>query len=249
VIEKLVGDKSWVEEKPATGPGTAPASPEPKRKAPHDGFDKGKGKQKVARTAEDGETGVVSTLKSRPKSQPPAKSYALHPPGYDGYPTLAEITNEINRRGVLQKGLLPQNAVSQLLDVMVYDDKLVKIVTTAEMDAPAKTMFRTVKNPAQIIAAAKLEKRLQSDDEGTRKAAMREKELEDIGEGGITEVPCLRCPVFDFCEEGGPVNPRTCVYFDDWFQKLEELRLKDEKPCERRSSGMGNGMWCPPGPT
>jgi DNA-directed RNA polymerase III subunit RPC6 len=103
----------------------------------------------------------------------------------------------------------------------------VKITTTAGVDGSSKTMFRTVKNPAQILAAAKLEKRLQSEDEGIRKAAMREKELEDIGEGGITEVPCLRCPVFDFCEEGGPVNPTTCVYFDDWFQKLEELRLKD----------------------
>jgi DNA-directed RNA polymerase III subunit RPC6 len=231
VIEKLIGDKSWVEEKPAPGPGPdehlAPSSPEPKRKAPHDGFDKGKGKQKIARTVDAGDIGLVPTLKSRPKPQPPVKSYVLHPPGYEGYPTLAEITNEINRRGVLQKGLLPQNAVSQLLEVMVYDDKLVKIVTIADIDAPSKTMFRTVKNPAQILAAAKLEQRLQSEDEGIRKAAMREKELEDIGEGGITEVPCLRCPVFDFCEEGGPVNPTTCVYFDDWFQKLEELRLKD----------------------
>jgi DNA-directed RNA polymerase III subunit RPC6 len=231
VIEKLVGDKSWVEEKPAPSPGfaerMAPSSPESKRKAPHDGFDKVKGKQKVARTAEDSDTGLLPAVKSRPKVQAPAKSYIPHPPGYQGYPTLAEITNEINRAGVLHKGLLPPNAISQLLEVMVYDDKLVKIVTTADMDAPSKTMFRTVKNPAQILAAAKLEKRLQSEDDGIRKAAMREKELEDIGEGGITEVPCLRCPVFDFCEEGGPVNATTCVYFDDWFQKLEELRLKD----------------------
>jgi DNA-directed RNA polymerase III subunit RPC6 len=231
VIEKLIGDKSWVEEKPAPSPGPvehmAPSSPDPKRKAPHDGFDQGKGKQKVARTTEESDSGVISTAKSRTKSQTPAKSYALHPPGYQSYPTLAEITDEINRKGLMKKGLLPQNAVSQLLEVMVYDDKLVKIVTTADMDTPSRIMFRTVKNPAQILTAAKLEQRLQSQDEGTRKAAMREKELEDIGEGGITEVPCMRCPVFDFCEEGGPVNPTTCVYFDDWFQKLEELRLKD----------------------
>lgn len=231
VIEKLVGDKSWVEERPALSPGpterTGPYTTESKRKTPHDGFDKGKGKQKVARTAEDNDSGVLSIPKSKAKPQTPAKSYVLHPPGYQGYPTLAEITNEINRKGLLQKGLLPQNAVSQLLEVMVYDDKLVKIVTTADMGAPSKTMFRTVKNPAQILATAKLEQRLQNPDEGIRKAAVREKELEDIGEGGITEVPCLRCPVFDFCEEGGPVNPTTCVYFDDWFQKLEELQLQE----------------------
>jgi len=230
VIEKLVGDKSWVEEKPAQGATTAErttsSSPHQKRKAPSDSFE-GKGKGKMHRVSEIDDAGVLPAPKSRSKPQAPMKSYVLHPPGYEGYPTLSEITNEINRRGVLQKGLLPQNAVSQLLEVMVYDDKLVKITTTAGIDGSSKTMYRTVKNPAQILAAAKLEKRLQSEDEGIRKAAMREKELEDIGEGGITEVPCLRCPVFDFCEEGGPVSPTTCVYFDDWFQKLEELRLKD----------------------
>ena len=220
VVEKLVGDKSWVEEDTLV-----PPSPGQKRKAPSDGFEE-KSKQKMARTAEDGDTGGPSVVKSKPKPST-VKFYVLHPPGYEGYPTVAEITNEINHRGVLQKGLLPQSAISQLLQVMVYDDILVKLVTTADINAPPKTMFRTVKNPAQILAAAKLENRLQSQDEGIRKAAMREKELEDIGEGGITEVPCLRCPVFDFCEEGGPVNPATCVYFDDWFQKLEELRLKD----------------------
>lgn len=35
---------------------------------------------------------------------------------------------------------------------------------------------------------------------------------------GLTEAPCGRCPVFDFCEEGGPVNARTCEYFQDWLQ-------------------------------
>ena len=223
VIEKLVGDKSWVAEDVAAYPTGQ------KRKAPSDGFEGAgdrNGKEKVARMLETDDIGALPAPKSRSKLSM-AKSYFLHPPGFEGYPTAAEITHEINRRGILAKGLLPQNAVDQLLEVMVYDDKLVKLVTTADIDAPPKTMFRSVKNPAQILAAAKLESRLQNEDEGIRKAAMREKELEDIGEGGITEVPCLRCPVFDFCEEGGPVNPTTCVYFDDWFQKLDELRLKN----------------------
>ena len=36
-------------------------------------------------------------------------------------------------------------------------------------------------------------------------------------ENGLTEAPCGRCPVFDLCEEGGPVNARTCTYFQDWL--------------------------------
>jgi DNA-directed RNA polymerase III subunit RPC6 len=35
---------------------------------------------------------------------------------------------------------------------------------------------------------------------------------------GLVESPCGRCPVFDLCEEGGPVNARTCTYFQDWLQ-------------------------------
>ena len=37
-------------------------------------------------------------------------------------------------------------------------------------------------------------------------------------ESGLTESPCGRCPVFDICEEEGPINARTCEYFQDWLQ-------------------------------
>lgn len=33
----------------------------------------------------------------------------------------------------------------------------------------------------------------------------------------LTEAPCGRCPVFDLCEEGGPVGPSNCEYFTDWL--------------------------------
>ncbi len=33
----------------------------------------------------------------------------------------------------------------------------------------------------------------------------------------FAEVPCGRCPVFNLCEEGGPVAPSNCEYFNDWF--------------------------------
>ncbi|KAG9248485.1 RNA polymerase Rpc34 [Calycina marina] len=34
----------------------------------------------------------------------------------------------------------------------------------------------------------------------------------------LTEAPCGRCPVFDLCEEGGPVGPSNCKYFQDWLE-------------------------------
>ena len=37
-------------------------------------------------------------------------------------------------------------------------------------------------------------------------------------ENGLTESPCGRCPVFEICEEDGPVNARTCHYFQEWVE-------------------------------
>jgi DNA-directed RNA polymerase III subunit RPC6 len=34
---------------------------------------------------------------------------------------------------------------------------------------------------------------------------------------GWSESPCALCPSFDFCKDGGPVNPRECVYYGDWL--------------------------------
>lgn len=31
------------------------------------------------------------------------------------------------------------------------------------------------------------------------------------------EAPCVRCPQFDFCEEGGPVNAAGCEYLKQWL--------------------------------
>ncbi|PWN54354.1 hypothetical protein IE53DRAFT_376567 [Violaceomyces palustris] len=42
---------------------------------------------------------------------------------------------------------------------------------------------------------------------------------------GWTEVPCGQCPVFDFCDETGPVNAETCQYFGG---KEDELGRKRE---------------------
>ena len=36
-------------------------------------------------------------------------------------------------------------------------------------------------------------------------------------ENALTEAPCGKCPVFDLCEESGPVNAKTCEYFQDWL--------------------------------
>ena len=34
---------------------------------------------------------------------------------------------------------------------------------------------------------------------------------------GWTQAPCGNCPVFDFCKDKGPVNPKECHYFEGWL--------------------------------
>lgn len=40
---------------------------------------------------------------------------------------------------------------------------------------------------------------------------------EDAIQNVLTEAPCGQCPVFDLCEEGGPVGPSNCEYFNNWL--------------------------------
>jgi DNA-directed RNA polymerase III subunit RPC6 len=39
---------------------------------------------------------------------------------------------------------------------------------------------------------------------------------------GWSEAPCGRCPVFDFCKEGGPVGPSECEYYGEWLKKAAD---------------------------
>lgn len=38
---------------------------------------------------------------------------------------------------------------------------------------------------------------------------------------GWVETPCGHCPVFNFCETGGPVNAESCVYLRDWVYRCK----------------------------
>lgn len=220
-IEAWVSLKSWVQVDP----------PEPiagqKRKVPSDGFDiKGKGK---ARAMPDSNP---EDDRPRQRTKP---EFIPYPSGYLGYPTVHDITHAMNQQRVITT-ILPVNAISQLVEVMVLDDKLIKrqreptpgnIAEEQEAeDSPDKkvTMYRQLTKPDVLFRKSATQKRAAK---GNVKAA-REIELEDIGLGGSTEVPCLRCPVFDICEDGGPVNAKTCTYWDDFWRKMEEADEEDQ---------------------
>jgi len=234
-IENIVSKRSWKE---AVGQvdGSSQSESAQKRKAPQDGFD-GKGKGKAKSSKIDDHQPRSQSPESRPpkpKSKPATqKFYEPQNAGYQGYLTAKEISDTVNKMRFVNTSL-PQNAIEQLLEVMVYDDRLYKLFRPPrDGEAPDAanghvTMFKSYLNHEQIVAKHKLGLKLKDRDYLTRKSAYRLQELEDIGSGGSTEMPCLRCPVLHLCEDGGPVNVESCGYFDDWFKKMDEADRETE---------------------
>lgn len=114
-----------------------------------------------------------------------------YPPGYQGYPTLNELTLHVENSG-LTNTVLSAEEILQLLDVLCFDKKIERV----KVSRTEKEAYKAVDRSAPYI-----------EDDPLKGPS-----------NGLTEAPCGRCPVFDLCEEGGPVAPSNCEYFKDWFR-------------------------------
>lgn len=112
--------------------------------------------------------------------------YLPLPAGYQGYPTLHELTLHVETTGVTPT-TLTKDEISQLLDVLCFDKKIEKVVA-----GPDGVAYKALR---KLVG-----------------------DIEDETVNGLTEAPCGRCPVFDLCEEGGPVGPSNCEYFKAWLE-------------------------------
>ncbi|KAJ9616532.1 34-kDa subunit of RNA polymerase III (C) [Cladophialophora chaetospira] len=247
VIESYVSKNSWQEEVLEDYEESVSGQ---KRKRPADGFDDhGNDRVKVTK-AVDSQNKIKAV-----RHQGSARSYKPFEPGYKGYPTLRDITRYITDVKVTASAL-PQNAIAQLLQVMVYDDRLFKLSRPAQnseladdFDKNTVTMYRCFKKPLELIEQRSLAKRKMSPDEKIRLSAYRHEELEALGPGGASEVPCMRCPVFDICGTGGPVNAVTCKYFTEWYDNIEVAdreKKSKERDKEKVDKGKGKEKELPP---
>ncbi|KAL8904871.1 MAG: hypothetical protein Q9207_002994 [Kuettlingeria erythrocarpa] len=123
------------------------------------------------------------------------------PPGYTGYPTIPEITQAINHSG-LSPVTMKEAEMKQLLDVLVWDGRIERNRFTGG--------YKAVKRAALEVMNKPRSSRGNGDGEATEDGLP--------GRSALTEAPCGRCPVLAFCEEGGPVNARTCEYFAEWLE-------------------------------
>jgi DNA-directed RNA polymerase III subunit RPC6 len=111
--------------------------------------------------------------------------YLPMPAHYQQYPVLDELTVWVEKSGLLKQTLTAAE-LQQVLDVMVFDDKI-ETVNNGSAEGPA---YRAV-----------------------RKSMINEDDRGSV----LNEAPCGRCPVFELCEEGGPVGPSNCEYFTEWL--------------------------------
>ncbi|CAK7566243.1 MAG: 34-kDa subunit of RNA polymerase III (C) [Sporothrix epigloea] len=136
------------------------------------------------------------------------------PAGYTGYPTVRRIAELIEQSGVAMNTTLGESDIQQLVDLLVYDGLLepVRLPGSHETGYRALNVSR-IQEPSSNSGANGADNPEQS--KTTPKGAPPPLN------NGLTESPCGLCPVFDLCEDGGPVSPANCVYFSRWLG-LEE---------------------------
>lgn len=162
-----------------------------------------------------------------------------YPAGYKGFPTASEILNWIDAEGFIQNKDITLADINMLLDVLVYDGKIERM-GTRKVD-PALLWTNGSAQPAGVVDGMDVDDE-DDEDEGYSKKRKAKKSApeapqhdgvedmyrwvkrphdEDVENGpgnGFSEAPCSRCPVFRLCEEGGPVDARSCEYFSQWLE-------------------------------
>lgn len=164
-----------------------------------------------------------------------------YPAGYKGFPTSSEILNWIDAEGFIQNKDITLQDMNMLLDVLVYDGKIERMgrrkvdpalqwsgsgkgASTAvdmdmddedEDDLPAKKR-KTKKGAATAVQEAPQGDGMEDMYRWVKRP--HDEDLEDGPGNGFSEAPCSRCPVFKLCEEGGPVDARSCEYFGQWLE-------------------------------
>lgn len=130
------------------------------------------------------------------------KTFIPYPMNYKGYPSVEDITREVNESGITPVQL-HSDSVIQLLQMLCFDKKLVSL--------SEGQFYKSVKNP-NIILANQARK---PNGEGGDPAP-----LDLLGKNGMTESPCGPCPNFKLCSPGAAISPETCEYFDPWKEKV-----------------------------
>lgn len=151
-----------------------------------------------------------------PTPQKFRKGWLPLPAGFKGYPTVTDIAQHIHRSGVTKNTTLTKDDVQQLVDILVYDG-VVEAITVGKRKG--YRAGRIAKQSHQSLAKRVKKEREYGgiEDEGGVDLLEKHQIGADRPLNGLVEAPCGKCPVFDLCEDGGPVSASNCVYFKTWL--------------------------------
>ncbi|KAK0391915.1 hypothetical protein NLU13_1413 [Sarocladium strictum] len=167
-------------------------------KMPQKGVLKGSAPEKgKKRDARDMDEPPSKAVKISTGSIPRKDTLLPLPAGYTGYPTVRDIARLLSSSGITNNTILSEEDVKKLVDVLVWDN-LIEPVRVA-----GRTGYRVSRVAKQSVESW---------------AGREDSDGPQIYTSPYTEAPCGRCPVFDLCEEGGPVGPSNCVYFQKWLE-------------------------------
>ncbi|KAF7547841.1 hypothetical protein G7046_g8882 [Stylonectria norvegica] len=141
-------------------------------------------------------------VKTSAAATPAPKKDALLPlpAGYTAYPTVREIARFISTSGVATNTVLTEIDVKNLINVLVWDNLLEPIKVAG------KVGYRICRIARQSAESWSMRDDVTGESGGPEPFV-----------SPLTEAPCGRCPVFELCEEGGPVGPSNCEYFQKWL--------------------------------
>ena len=89
-------------------------------------------------------------------------------------------------------------------------------ITTAINESKITDVHMNVTQMQQLVDILCWDGRVEMVKNGKAYRAVRVFDEEE--RNGLTEAPCGRCPVFEICQDDGPVNARTCPYFQEWLE-------------------------------
>jgi DNA-directed RNA polymerase III subunit RPC6 len=130
----------------------------------------------------------VNKVLQSSKSYPGGSSQAIYPPSYTGYPTLTNIVRVLENSKLVNVELKEAD-VQVIIDRLVFDGK--------------------IERKARVAAAMD-----EDDEDDVVYKAVRDR----FGKKTAwTEVPCGTCPVYERCDDEGPITPLKCEYLKKWL--------------------------------
>ncbi|KAL2124988.1 hypothetical protein VTJ04DRAFT_1353 [Mycothermus thermophilus] len=183
-----------------------------------------------SRTATPNSTTTTTTTTTKSRTV-----YLPMPAGYKHYPTVAEIAKFIHDTGITNNTTLSQADIQQLVDVLTYDGLVEPVYYTTGSGGGRRRVRGYRVTRAMKQDTVPFHKRQKEREAGVGLDKPLVVGAEPLT-NGLTEAPCGRCPVFDLCEEGGPVSPSKCVYFLQW------LELEDAPATAPVAAGVSGGL-------